>query len=202
MGTDARSEICDCHGRLHDRRRALLRIWIQHRPRHRPDRAGRRLRAGLPAAAGVASGRPDAASGQDHGPEDHPPAGRGGAGRTPWLRRRSQARRLHHKAVSGDGGSDRASRRPTSCPCRTIPDTWTWKKQRWFITSNSSRPQGRKARHERRFGDQRFARPGGGQADLERSQPLDPAWRNPRPDGSQRLGQEHAGICHHGPSGL
>ena len=40
LGTDARSEVRDRHGRLHDRRRAVLRIRIQHRSRHRLDRAG------------------------------------------------------------------------------------------------------------------------------------------------------------------
>ena len=115
---------------------------------------------------------------------------------------RARRRDACRQAGSGTAGSGPASRRPTNCRCRTIPATSTWKKHRWYFINNSSRPQGRKARHERRFGDQRFARPGGGQADLERSQPLDPSRRNPRPDGSQRLGQEHAGICHHGPPGL
>ena len=196
VGTDARSEVRDRHGRLHDRRRAVLRIRIQHRSRHRPDRAGRRVRAGLPAAARVAAGRPDAAAGQDHGAEDYPPRD-GQAGRTPQAGRRRAAQGGFWSRWFGP-----ASRRPTNCRCRTTPATSTWKKRRWYFINNSSRPKGRKARHERRFGDQRFARPGGGQADLEGSQPLDSPRRNPRPDGSQRLGQEHAGLCHHGPSGL
>ena len=62
--------------------------------------------------------------------------------------------------------------------------------------------QGRKARHERRSGDQRFARPGGGQADPQGSQPHHTPRRDPRPDGTQRLGQEHAGFCDHGPPRL
>ena len=37
---------------------------------------------------------------------------------------------------------------------------------------------------------------------LHGRQPADPPRRDPRPDGPQRLGQEHAGLCHHGPSRL
>ena len=90
-------------------------IRIQHRPRHRPDRAGRRVRAGLPAAARVAAGRPDAAPGQDHGPENHPATGRGGAGGRPGCGAK-QARRLHHKAVSGDGWFGPGVKAPDELP--------------------------------------------------------------------------------------
>ena len=50
-------------------------------PGRGPGCAGRRVRARLPAAAGIAPGRADAAAGQDHGPEDHPPAEAAQAGR-------------------------------------------------------------------------------------------------------------------------
>ena len=48
---DARSEVRDRDGRLHRRRRAVLQVRLPRGEGRRPGRAGRRVRARLPAAA-------------------------------------------------------------------------------------------------------------------------------------------------------
>ena len=79
---DGRAEVRHRHGRMHDCRRAVLRIRLQHRQRHRSGRARGHLRARLPAAAGSLAGRADAFAGQDQGPEAHP---RAAAKEASWL---------------------------------------------------------------------------------------------------------------------
>ena len=103
---DARSEVRDRDGRLHRRRRPVLQVRLPRREGCRPGRAGRRVRARLPAAARSVARRLDADPGQDQGSPASPaqagqaPAGvedrRRAAGAAPLglCRRRREAARV------------------------------------------------------------------------------------------------------------
>ena len=106
------------------------------------------------------------------------------------LAREPGAKEASWLAARGPGP---ASRRRTSCPWPTTPAASRATSRRWSsITKRSSR--------ERVVADLRSSRFGVGQADSPGREFADPPRRGPRPDGPQRLGQEHAGLRDHGPS--
>ena len=102
-------------------------------------------------------------------------------------------------------GARRRSRR-TSCRCahqngyvNMEENAVGYDHQQQFKASSCCKPKGRKTRHERNvltISDLHVEV--AGKPILQGSQPLDPPGRSPRLDGPQRLGQEHAGLRHHG----
>ena len=118
LGGDAGAEVVRGHGRLHLLGRALQAL-VQRGPGDRPDHAGGRLRAGLPAAAGGAHLRDDEA------PAAHP-----------------RAPRAVGEARRGPDGPGRRSR-------RTATDTALRRRLQSRLEAPSAGARGRAPRHDR-----------------------------------------------------
>ena len=99
---------------------------------------------------------------------------------------------ITRRSPANDAGSERSKVAASTLRfAETSPASWITRRK-----TTMNRP------HDRNSENHRSARGGRRQADPAGREPRNQPRRSPRPDGPQRLGQEHAGLRHHGSSRL